>query len=233
MTKYKILSTKKLSSEVLDKADNVTIDQLPFISTEPIKNEELKKKLKGYLQQNINAVFTSQNAVKAFEQIANASVPWKIFSLANATRDLVAKTFDEDKISGTAANAADLAGVISKDESIKKVVFFCGDQKREDLPSILKSKGIEVEEVIVYETSETPQKVSGKYDGILFFSPSAVNSFFSLNKINKETQLFAIGNTTADAIKLSVDKKIIIAEKPAEENMIDTMLAHFNKPKTG
>ena len=61
-TKLKILSTKVLSRETIDKAsvNDIEIDELPFITTEPIKDEELKKVLKGFLQQNITAVFTSK-----------------------------------------------------------------------------------------------------------------------------------------------------------------------------
>ena len=231
---YKILSTKKLSKETLNIAlgKNITLDEIPFITTAPIKDEALKVKLKGFLQQNINAVFTSQNAVKAFEQIANAGVPWEIFSLGHTTAKAVGKTFGEEKISGRANDASELATLISQDKEIKEVVFFCGDQRREELPAILKEAGLAVNEVVVYSTLETPQKLPRKpYDGILFFSPSAVKSFLSMNKLDKQTQLFAIGKTTAAAITTPPGKKVIIADTPSEEKMIDIALAHFNTIK--
>jgi uroporphyrinogen-III synthase len=90
-----------------------------------------------------------------------------------------------------------------------------------------------MEEIIVYETFETPQKISKKhYDGIFFFSPSAVKSFFSLNKLNEEIQVFAIGKTTGDAIQKNIDRELIIAETPGEENMIDQVISHFSTTKT-
>ena len=232
--KLKILSTKSLSKEVLHNAlmNELVIDELPFITTEPISSDELKYRLKGFLQQNITAVFTSKNAVLVFDQIVNAEVPWNIYCIGQSTKKTVSKLFGEDNISGEADNAAALSKEIIKDPEIKKVFFFCGKQRREDLLENLKAAGVEVEEIVVYETFDSPQKMSRKmYDGILFFSPSAVNSFFSLNKLNDQTQIFAIGNTTADAIRQHTKKEIIIAEKPSEENMMEQVVSHFSTTK--
>ena len=233
-TKLKIVSTKSLSKEVIEKAlmNDIVVDELPFITTAPINTDELKKTLKGFLQQNITAVFTSKNAAHAFDQIANSEVPWKIFCIGQSTKKFVSKIFGEETISGTADSASELSDVILQDKEIKKVIFFCGKQRREELPQKLKAEEIEVEEIVVYETFETPQKLSRKiYDGILFFSPSAVNSFFSLNKINEQTQIFAIGKTTADAIHKHIKKEIIIAETPSEENIVEQIILHFSATK--
>ncbi len=233
--KLKILSTKALTQESKDKAslNDIDIDELPFITTEPIKSDELKNSLRGFLQQNITAVFTSKNAVLAFEQIVNAEVPWKIFCIGQSTKKFVAKVFGEEKIVDTADNASELADIILKDGEIKRVIFFCGKIRREELPEKLKSAEIELKEIVVYETLETPQKISRKhYDGILFFSPSAVKSFFSLNKLNDEIQIFAIGKTTADAIQKNIDVELKIAETPGEENMINLVISTFSTNKT-
>lgn len=232
--KLKIISTKNLGKEIIEKAlaNDIAIDELPFITTAPINTEELKKTLKGFLQQNITAIFTSKNAAHAFDQIVNAEVPWNIYCIGQSTKKAVSKIFGEDNISGTADSASALSDVILQDKEIKKVIFFCGKQRREELPQNLKAEGIEVEEIVVYETLETPQKLSRKmYDGILFFSPSAVASFFSLNKINEQTQIFAIGKTTADAIHQHIKREITIAEIPSEENILELVISHFSTTK--
>lgn len=232
--KLKILSTKKLNQEAIDKAslNDIEIDELPFITTQPIKGDELKSNLRAFLQQNITAVFTSKNAVLAFDQIVNTELNWKIFCIGQATKKTAAKIFGEEKISGVADNAEDLSNVILQDEEIKRIYFFCGNQRRDELPNKLKAEGIEVEEIVVYETLETPKKISRKqFDGILFFSPSAVKSYFSLNKLNDEIKVFAIGNTTEDAIQQYDKREIIIAEIPSEENIIDHIIEHFSTSK--
>jgi len=233
--KLKILSTKKLNQEAIDKAsvNDIEIDELPFITTEPIKDDELKSTLRAFLQQNITAVFTSKNAALAFDQIVNRELPWKIFCIGQATKKAAAKIFGEDKISGVADNAEALSDVILKDEEIEKVYFFCGNQRRDELPNKLKAEGREVEEITVYKTVETPQKMTWKhYDGILFFSPSAVKSYFSLNKLNEEIQVFAVGKTTADSILQNDKREIIIAETPGQVNMIEHVIEYFSTTKT-
>jgi uroporphyrinogen-III synthase len=89
-----------------------------------------------------------------------------------------------------------------------------------------------VEELIVYNTIEKPQAVSKKYDGILFFSPSAVRSFFQKNKINAETILFAIGQTTARELRNYSNNTTVISEIPDTEKVIADVIKYFSTIKT-
>ena len=82
-------------------------------------------------------------------------------------------------------------------------------------------------EIEVYQTNLTPQKITKKLDGILFFSPSAVESYLNLNSIKDET-CFCIGETTAEALENKKIKNIIIAEKPSVENVIDEVVKYYN-----
>lgn len=65
-----------------------------------------------------------------------------------------------------------------KNSLLRKIVFFCGNKRLQTIPEKLANNGIAVEEVIVYETIETAANIKKQYDGILFYSPSAVQSFF-------------------------------------------------------
>ena len=80
----------------------------------------------------------------------------------------------------------------------------------------------------MYQTIATPHKIDKEYFGILFFSPSAVQSFFSKNKVCEKTILFAIGNTTANEIKKYSTNKIIISDEPGKENLVTKMIEYFN-----
>ena len=108
------------------------------------------------------------------------------------------------------------------------MVFFCGDERRDELPDILKQHDIDVNEIVVYQTVEVPRKITKKYFGILFFSPSAVRSIFKLNKLGEKTIPFAIGNTTANEIKKFSNNKIIISNEPGKENLNQKMMEYFN-----
>jgi uroporphyrinogen-III synthase len=80
----------------------------------------------------------------------------------------------------------------------------------------------------VYKTEEVPVKVSKDYNGILFFSPSAVRSFFSRNTIGDKTTPFTAGTTTANALS-TYTNKVVISEHPSQASMINKLIEYYNK----
>jgi uroporphyrinogen-III synthase len=119
-----------------------------------------------------------------------------------------------------------LAEIISLIYSKESYTFFCGNLRRAILPNTLKENGITFNETEVYETNLTSKKITNKVDGILFFSPSAVESYLKLNTIKDET-CFCIGETTAEALQNKKVKNIIIADKPSVENVIAEVLEYY------
>jgi uroporphyrinogen-III synthase len=230
--KLNILSTRPLSEVIIQQAlkQDVSIDCIPFIETEPIKTPQLKEKIQRLSELNILAVFTSMNAVEAVKEYLPSKTSWKIFSIGQTTKELIEDFFGKENIAGTADDAELLADVIIH-QHLKEVVFFCGDQRRDELPEKLIANNIIVEEILVYRTIATSQKTVKHYDGILFFSPSAVQSFFSTNTINNSTIVFAIGNTTANVVKKQVNNQIVVADKPGKEELVKKMLEYFSKEK--
>jgi uroporphyrinogen-III synthase len=146
--------------------------------------------------------------------------------LSGKTKNSLNPNIKESQIIATAENASALAQKIIE-HNAKEIVFFCGNKRRDELPGILKRAGIKLEEIVVYETVETPVVSTKDFDGILFFSPSAITSFFSVNRLNKNSICFAIGKTTADALKEYTNNKIIISEYPGEEMMLATVNFYF------
>lgn len=229
-----ILSTKKVDDTLISIAGmyDIDIDQLPFIETEDIITRAVEKRVKDLSQQNIAVVFTSANAVNSVNRLLTTKTFWKIFCMEASTKKSVENFFGNESIIDTAANARQLAKKIISYQEIKKIVFFCGNQRRNTLPEMLRMNGIELEEVVIYKTVAKPQKIVEVYDALLFFSPSSVKSFFSLNTVTARTQLFAIGDTTANEIKLYTDFPIIIAEKPDPEKLLCQVITHFNTSKS-
>jgi len=175
-------------------------------------------------------VFTSVNAVEAIatsfgQQKINAPL-WKMFCIGHATKQSVVKYFGEGTIAGVEDNAKKLAKVIL-DANVRELIFFCGDQRRDELPALLKKHKIDVKEIIVYKTIATPHKIEKQYDGILFFSPSAVKSFFENNTIGDPTVLFAIGSVTAGEIKKFSNNKIVVSDVPDKKSLLDKVIAYF------
>ena len=212
------------------KAKDVQIDIVSFIDTSPAQTTGLKDEVSKIIKQPTAVVFTSMNAVSSVAAYINGDKPdWNIFCIGNTTRQLAARYFGEQSINTVGNNATDLADKMIASKQIKQVVFFCGDQRREELPGKLRQNGIAVQEVIVYHTISTPHKIDKAYDGILFYSPSAVQSFFYANAVPASTVLFAIGQTTADAIKSFTDNLIIESERPGKDELVKKMFQFFKK----
>ncbi|MGN6343029.1 MAG: uroporphyrinogen-III synthase [Ginsengibacter sp.] len=232
--KVQILSTKKISDSFIRSAaeNNIGIDEMSFIETKESISATIKNRIEELSAQNITAIFTSSNAVTAVSKIVSPQTNWKIFCIEPATKKSVENIFTNSAVAGAAKDAAALSEKIINDKSVKQVVFFCGNQRRDLLPSELKKNGINVEELTVYNTTGNPQAVTKKYDGILFFSPSAVRSFFEKNKINAETILFAIGKTTAEELKNYSNNTTVISEIPDTQKLIADVIKYFSAIKT-
>jgi uroporphyrinogen-III synthase len=228
--KIKILSTRPLDTARIKAAgkQGVQIEELSFIETEAIQSIVVQQEIELALQESATIVFTSMNAVEAVAEYMTDEQPdWAIYCMGNTTLELVKKYFGEHSIAGTAANATELAEQIVEDAVSDMVIFFCGDQRRDELPNILQNNEIEVQEIEVYHTIPITHKIGKQYHGILFFSPSAVDSFFRNNVLPAQTILFAIGNTTATAIKKYCGNAIIIGKEPGKDFLLTTALNYF------
>jgi len=231
----RILSTRPLEPRLLDQAaqKGIRIDILSFIDTEPIRDTALTHQVQQLGTRSLTAVFTSMNAVEAvaghlenFATLEDSSprTAWTIFCIGAATQRKVESQLGS--VTATAPSAAALADVILEHHP-SEVFFFCGDQRREELPEKLHTAGVQVHELVVYKTAQTPQRIEDPYDGIVFFSPSAVHSFFSVNGTTEKTILFAIGTTTADTIRTYVNNPIITSATPEKEALVRQLIDHY------
>jgi len=110
-----------------------------------------------------------------------------------------------------------------------KITFFCGNKRRDDLPVTLKNNGFDIEELVVYETELSPVKIVDHFDAIAFLSPTAVESFFSVNGLDKKIVCFSVGETTTTAIKKYTGNPIITSERPLEESIITSVMNYKEK----
>ncbi|CAN5563922.1 uroporphyrinogen-III synthase [soil metagenome] len=229
-----ILSTRPVNVALINEAatKGIQVNTISFIDTVAIDTAEVKKTIDEVAAQPSTIIFTSMNAVDAVVHQLNNKPSWKIFCMGNTTRQLVEKYFGNDNILATGSNATELAKEIIKWEKIQldkmPVVFFCGDQRRDELPGKLLEQGIEMEEIITYNTIQTTHAITDAYNGILFFSPSAVHSFFKTNKAATETVFFAIGETTANTISSYTNNKIVISYTPAKDELLRQAVDWFN-----
>jgi uroporphyrinogen-III synthase len=226
-----LLSTRVLDDTLIRRAEesNITLECVSFIETKHLQSDALQQQLQSLADETVTAVFTSMNAVNAVASQLPVVPQWKIFCTGGVTKEYVIKYFGEASIAATAKNATVLAEKIIAANPSSPIIFFCGDQRLNDLPELLKANGKAIEEVIVYTTEETPVFIEKNYQGILFFSPSAVHSFFSLNTVPIEVVLFSIGQTTAATIQSYCTNKVVVSQWPGAESMIDLIIEYYEE----
>jgi len=203
-----VLSTKKLAVNQRELLLNSGIGLVEYNAI-AIEFPEFDLK-EDYIQ---NAIFTSKNAIRAIEN-KKLSIE-NCFCVGEKTASLaLEKGF---KIIEKADYAEDLGLKIIKKHSKKEFYFFCGNNRLDKLPELLNTNKITYTEIKVYKTELNLKKFESEFDGILFFSPSGVQSFTNLNSLH--TTAFCIGETTASEAKKHTSK-FIIASKPSIENVI-------------
>lgn len=191
-------------------------DCIPFISIEIYP--------KIYFQNEIskanNYIITSQNAAKAIEEL---DLNGKYYVVGQKTAEIL---LSQNKNVILIENSAkDLAVKLLQLPS-QKFIYFSGNLRRNELFEIIQEKH-KIQEIEVYKTKLNPQKTDKIYNAIVFFSPSAVKTFFILNDIPKETLIFALGNSTANEVLKYGEFNIKIPDFPTEKAMIDLIRAVF------
>ena len=215
----RIVATKKLSErqkQQLLRADFSVFDE-DFISIQS----------KIFEIENINdyLIFTSQNAVESVlknKKITEIKAK-RCFCVGEKTKALLEQN-DFDVIADS-DYAAELASIICNQYSKNSFTFFCGNIRRDVLPEAMKLAEIILDEVEVYETILITHKINFKPDGILFFSPSGVESYLQENKIEDEN-CFCIGNTTAEALKYVTPNRII-SNQPTMESVVMKCIENY------
>ena len=241
MAKFKVLSTKKLEPSLVEKARaaNIDIKEQEAIQIRQLLSKEKWEEVFSLLEMKVEyAVFTSSNAVHALRKYLHTyvnylPVQWKIFCLAGKTKEALVQ---DEELFGSIEGIANDATALAHDmlaKGIKEVVFFCGNRRRDNLPQILQEQGVQVHEAVVYETIETPLAVEEEYDAVLFFSPSGVSSFFSVNQLKKDAVCFAIGHTTAESLALVTKNKIFISKEPSQEALLNEVILYYNRVAKG
>ncbi|NCX95878.1 MAG: uroporphyrinogen-III synthase [Chitinophagia bacterium] len=197
---------------------------LNFIAIDYEQSPENIKLYNSIAHKNITAIFTSSHAVKAvFSYIQPQN--WDIFCLDNSTKDALIAVGLGEQIVATAPNAQALAlEIIKSNFNIEHpTYFFCSNMRLNTLPYALKRFKVTPIEVIAYTTRLTPQSIdTAPYSGILFYSPSGVNSFFTNNTVLPHTTLFSIGTTTTEALQKHSDNKIITIDYPSKKELLAT-----------
>ncbi|MFP5439174.1 MAG: uroporphyrinogen-III synthase [Bacteroidia bacterium] len=172
-----------------------------------------------------NLIFTSQNGFVGFlkHKASGVFAGSKVFCVGEKTKNLIER--HGFTVVEVAHDAESLAAILVEKYKEEHFMFFSGSMRRDTLPDALAKSGVHFTETEVYDTVLTPHKIGTKCNGILFFSPSGVESYLKENKITTEI-CFCIGQTTANALN-GITNNVIIANAPSIENVIVQVRNYF------
>ncbi len=180
-----------------------------------------------YIKQEIeHVIITSKNAVDSLlTSFSTDELQFKnIYCVGRRTKRLIENRIGS--VQHSEKNAQKLATYLSETIKGQEVTYFCSDLRLDTLPKILTENGITVNEVEAYKTMFSPMKVGENIQGVLFFSPSTVESYFTENKADKIA--FCIGESTAAAAR-KYFKKVKVAKLPTVESVIELVNLHYVK----
>ena len=216
-----VLSTKKLSPSQRELLVNAGISLVDYNA---INIEFVPFKAPNTVE---NAIFTSQNAVKAYlnekdqlpSPLEGEGSGVRMFCVGEKTKSLLEE--NGFKVVKMTEYASELASHLVENHKNDSFHFFCGNIRSDEIPSKLKENHIAFEEIEVYKTTLNPKKFDRQFDAILFFSPSGVRSYCEerSNLINDEPTFVCIGTTTASEAK-KYSENVVIANATTVESVI-------------
>lgn len=219
---FTIYSTKKLSEaqkKLLPLSMEVQDSDFIKIRFNRIAPKVMKNEIE-------NVIITSKNGVESvLNSFTKDEINFKnIYCVGRRTKKLI-----EQKI-GTVAyqarNASKLAEYLSTELSGKEVTYFCSDLRLDTLPKVLAENNITVHEVEAYKTMFSPVNVRDHVNGVLFYSPSTVESYMQENTADKIA--FCIGESTAKEARKHFEN-VQVANLPTVESVIEMVNLHFVK----
>jgi len=225
-----ILFTGQALEQKIAKANypKLVIDAVPFIETTCITAPEIIDELTNLASQEAFVVITSQVAVDWLSKNIHSIPNWVIACMQGQTQEALIKMGWGTLVKFTAADSHALAEkIISTIPTTTPVYFLAGNQRLTTIPQYLHQNGFKVKETIVYTTTAKKQQLNKQYAGIVFLSPSAVNSFFDQYRIQKDTVLFAIGATTAAAIQNRCENEIVLSKQVNQESLFTSINNYY------
>ncbi|MCF6223864.1 MAG: hydroxymethylbilane synthase [Flavobacteriaceae bacterium] len=216
-----IFSTKNLSitqTSALNTHIGISMSDFITIQFNRLKPVIVKKNIE-------NVVITSQNAVESLLNSFDKSELdfTNIYCVGRRTKRLIEKNIG--KVSHVENSAEKLANYLVGELKTKEITFFCGNKRRDELPTILAENNIVVDEIICYKTILTPNKVNKNFKGIIFYSPTGIESYLKDNDKNIEV-VFCIGETTAREARKHFEN-VVVAKLPVAESILKSVNTYF------
>ena len=220
MTNPLVLSTKKLRFHQLERLMGAQCDVIDYDALQiEIQPFSIPKKPNYW-------VFSSQNAVRSFLANPTASAHQNpILCVGEKTKSLLEE--NGQKVIKTAPNMLELVDFIQKSMKNEHFLHICGSRKLADFAAGMQKSGISYAEVTAYHTHLVSRVQTPEPQGLLFYSPSGVESYLQTNSIGA-SWCFCIGETTATAVR-PLTEHLTVSPKPDADLLVAAAATHFRR----
>lgn len=216
------------------------IDFRPFIHVEGVPAKEFRQERVNILEHTA-VILTSRNAVDHFFRMCEEMriiVPenLKYFCISESTAYYLQKyvVYRKRKIFHGKQSFEDLMEVIKKHKN-EKFLLPCSDIHKRNITDLLDKFNIKYSKSIFYRTvcSDLSDLADIKYDMLVFFSPSGIESLFKNFPDFKQngTRIAAFGSTTANAVKEAGLRLDVHAPAPGLPSMSMAIESYIKKTK--
>jgi uroporphyrinogen-III synthase len=220
MTNPLLLSTKKLRFHQLERLMAAQCDVVDYDALQiEIQPFSIPKKPNYW-------VFSSQNAVRSFLANPTASAHQNpILCVGEKTKSLLEE--NGQKVVKSAQNMLELVDFIQKKMKNEHFLHICGSRKLPDFSVGMQQAGISYAEVTAYQTHLVSRVQTPEPQGLLFYSPSGVESYLQSNSIGA-SWCFCIGETTATAVR-HLTEYLTVSPKPDADLLVAAAATHFRR----
>lgn len=217
----------------------IKLDWRPFTQVEGVKAADFRKD-KIYIDQYTCVIFTSRFAVEQYFRICEElrvkiKEDNKYFCYNEAIALYLQKfiNYRKRKVFFGDGKLPKLMELIIKHKEDGKFLLPCSDVRDKAMAESLIKNEIDYSEAIIYNTvaSDLSDLSDVKYDMLVFFNPSAIDSLYTnFPKFKQgETRLAIFGNTTADATKANKLNINIFSPTPENPSLVDAIKKYITE----
>lgn len=211
----------------------IKLDWRPFTHVEGVKAADFRKD-KIYIDQYSCVIFTSRFAVEQYFRICEElrikiKEENKYFCYNEAIALYLQKfiNYRKRKVFFGDGKLPKLMELILKHKDDGKFLLPCSDVRDKAMAESLVKHEIDYSEAIIYNTvaSDLSDLSDVKYDMLVFFNPSAIDSLYTnFPKFKQdETRLAIFGNTTSDATRAHKLNINVFSPTPENPSLVDAI----------
>jgi len=207
-----ILLTKKLPQDNIDliRLWGWNFETVETLEITPIEVKEVPTGADAWILSSRNSLMTVKKFIKAAPGFIYCIGSWIQDELTKSGVSALVKSF---------INMKSLAVDLGK-QDFKKVIYFCGEEHRQELEDGLKNSSTEISKVITHQSAMMFPEINKSYDVVFVFSPRSAESLLTHNTVSPETIFACIGKTTSAYLHERGMTNTFVASQPDSKMLL-------------